>query len=65
MNADQKYWTIKAMEAFGGGFESALAGAYARADHNNSVRIEAAFPEMLAEYGPGSKFYERVFATVA
>jgi hypothetical protein len=46
------------MERHGGGFCRALAGAWYLADRNNKARIEAAFAHLLADYSPGSGFYE-------
>lgn len=60
MDADEKYYTIKAMQSYGGGFASALAEAWAKADMNNSARIEAAFPDLIEKYGPQSAFYKAV-----
>jgi hypothetical protein len=58
MNDHVKYYTIKAMEYFGGSFVQALARAYSVADAENANRIETAFPEYLEEYGPTGKFYD-------
>ncbi len=38
------------METIGGGFASALAVAYQRADSGNRARIEAAFPDLIERY---------------
>ena len=38
------------MERIGGGFASALAKAYVRADYDNQTRIEHAFPELIQQY---------------
>lgn len=62
MSGDEKFYTIKAMNQFGGGFVKALAEAYMRADGSNSAKIEAAFPEIMREYGPESDFYKHVRA---
>ena len=40
----------KLMERIGGGFASALAVAYVRADLNNQAKLEAVFSEMFAQY---------------
>lgn len=42
--------TINAMSRFGGGFASALANAFLRADANNFQRLKNAFPEMWEMY---------------
>lgn len=62
MDSDEKFYTIKAMQQFGGGFVSALAAALSRADAQNTARIVAAFPDYIKEYGPKSKFYRVVKA---
>lgn len=59
MNQDDRSTTISAMRAYGGGFVSALADAYERADRRNCERIESAFPDVIANYGPGSTFFQR------
>lgn len=41
---------IKLMERIGGGFASALAVAWHRADASNSERLKKAFPELLSDY---------------
>lgn len=41
----------------GGGFISALATAWLRGDASNRARIEAAFPEVVTKFGPGTAFY--------
>ncbi len=60
MTEDEKYWTILAMEKFGGSFVKALANALRCADMSNTVKIYNAWPDYLKEYGPGSEFYEAV-----
>lgn len=42
---------VQLMARIGGGFASALAVAWQRADDANSRRLEKAFPELLADYG--------------
>jgi hypothetical protein len=39
------------MKKYGGGFVSALAVAYQRADLDNRRKIEEAFPHLFEEYG--------------
>lgn len=53
----QLHNTFLAMEAYGGGFVKALALAWFKADVANKARIEAAFPHLLEQYGPGSGYY--------
>jgi hypothetical protein len=60
MNDTEKFHTIQAMRNYGGSFVQALAMAWERADSDNSLRIQKAFPEYMAEYGPGSAFYRTV-----
>ena len=60
--SNQDYYFISAMRQFGGGFVSALAGAWEMADAKNRDRLTRAFPEMVIEYGPGSKFFNAVEA---
>jgi len=51
------YLTFAAMERHGGGFCTALARAWYRADPANKRRIEGAFPHLLADFGPASRYY--------
>lgn len=53
----QIHRTWLAAQHHGGGFISALASAWLRGDPANRARIEAAFPEIVEKYGPGSRFY--------
>lgn len=41
---------LTAMRRYGGGFESALAEAWIRADHYNRETLARAFPDLLREY---------------
>lgn len=50
------YETIERMEAYGGGFESALAVAYTKADPSNKQRIFDTWPELFEKYGPKGIF---------
>ena len=52
------YWTFATAYQHGGGFFQALAAAGMKADPGNKRRIEAAFAHVLANYAPGSGFYE-------
>ena len=52
----EKFQTIETMRRYGGGFVKALAEAYAKADAENSARIEKAFPEYIKKYGPEGEF---------
>ena len=42
---------------YGGGFVSSLARAWFVADSGNKARIEAAFPHLIEQFGPGSTFW--------
>jgi hypothetical protein len=48
--ADTNHRAAKAMEKWGGGFASALAVAYFRADPDNKARILAAWPNLFEHY---------------
>lgn len=47
---NDKYWMLKAMEIYGGGFAKALAIAWQHADSINSRKLESAFPELVKQY---------------
>ena len=49
--------TFESMERHGGGFCSQLAKAWYVADRGNKNRLEQAFPHLLADFGPGSRYY--------
>jgi len=57
LSSTQTHRTWLAAQHHGGSFISALADAWFRGDSHNRARIEAAFPEVVEEYGPNSKFY--------
>ena len=48
--AQANHKAAKTMERMGGGFASALAVAYFRADLDNQARILGAFPELFERY---------------
>jgi monomeric isocitrate dehydrogenase len=48
--AESNHRAAQAMESIGGGFASALALAYFRADGDNQARILAAFPDLFEKY---------------
>lgn len=48
--ADENHRAAQAMEKVGGGFASALAAAYFRADADNQARMLAAWPELFERY---------------
>ena len=49
-NDARDYWTIEAMEKYGGSFVKALAETARCADPQNLVRIKTAWPEYWTEY---------------
>jgi hypothetical protein len=49
--------TADAMRRHGGGFVSSLATALTRADGNNARKIYDTWPEIVRDFGPGSRFY--------
>ena len=49
-SALENHQAAKTMERMGGGFASALAVAYYRADSNNKARILAAWPDLFEKY---------------
>ena len=57
LSPTELHHTIAAMERHGGGFCSALAQAWYKADGANKRRLEIAFPHLLADFGPGSRYY--------
>lgn len=57
MTETQKLYTYQAMQRFGGGFVSRLAEAWITADTLNAGRLESAFADIPARYGPGTQFY--------
>jgi len=50
--------TADAMRRHGGGFVSCLASALTRADQNNARKICDTWPEIVRDFGPGSRFFE-------
>jgi hypothetical protein len=60
VSAVQLGTTIFVMRRYGGAFVKQLAELLAVADPQNTARVLAAFPEVFAKYGPGSKLFEAV-----
>jgi 2-oxo-4-hydroxy-4-carboxy--5-ureidoimidazoline (OHCU) decarboxylase len=56
MTSTQLYAMITLMDQYGGSFVSALAQALRYADPTNRQRLLDAFPDLVAKYGPGTKF---------
>ena len=59
MNTTDRFKTIQTMEKYGGGFCQKLAVAWYAADDRNKQRIELAFHDYMAEYGPDGSFWNR------
>lgn len=53
----ERHRTFQAMQKYGGGFCVALAAAWFLGDARNRARIELAFPHLLEQFGPHSRFY--------
>ena len=49
--------SIKSAHQYGGDFISKIAAAALAGDPRNRDRVLQAFPEIIAQYGPGSGFY--------
>jgi hypothetical protein len=58
MSALEIWTTFSVMEQHGGGFCAALALAWRKADGANKARIEGAFPHLLEQFGPESRYYQ-------
>lgn len=50
--------TADAMRMYGGGFVSALASTLTKADTSNARKIYDTWPEIVRDFGPGSRFFE-------
>ena len=60
LRGDELLYTTRAMAAYGGSFAQHIGSALQVADSSNAVRLQQAFPELIAKYGPGSDFYAAV-----
>lgn len=58
MTDRQRFYTLKTMLVFGGGFAHALANAWIQADSTNTETLANAFPDLIQRYGPGSSMYQ-------
>lgn len=58
MTHDERLITCRAMKQYGGSFVKALSEAWLLADAKNMERIEGAFPDYMAKYGPGSALHQ-------
>ena len=56
MTSTQLHAMITLMDQYGGSFVSALAQALRYADPTNRQRLLDAFPDIVAKYGPGTRF---------
>lgn len=59
MNAQERYAFTQTLKHFGGSFVAALGELYQVADAHNCARLDAAFPDIVERYGPGSYFFDR------
>lgn len=57
LSPTQLHRTWVAIKRNGGGFCQRLAAAWFHGDAAHRARLDQAFPEFLAKYGPGSAFY--------
>ena len=57
MSRDEQLIMIRAMKRFGGAFVRALGEAFSLADERNAGRLQAAFPQYIETYGPGSAYF--------
>lgn len=60
MTPNDIYWTMLTAMQYGGSFYQALGAAGVKADPNNQKRIFDAFPELVATYGPASRFHKEL-----
>jgi len=56
MNSTEFRNMIMVMDQYGGSFVSSIAQALRFADPVNRQRLIDAFPDLVAKYGPGTKF---------
>jgi len=56
MTSTQLTSMITLMDQYGGSFVSSIAQALRYADPTNRQRLLDAFPDLVAKYGPGTKF---------
>jgi hypothetical protein len=56
LSGDDFYILTETMSQFGGNFCKKLADAIRAADSNNKQKLIEAFPEIVKDYGPGSRF---------
>jgi hypothetical protein len=56
MTSTQLHAMITLMDQYGGSFVSSIAQALRYADPTNRQRLLDAFPDIVAKYGPGTRF---------
>ena len=56
MTSTQLTSMITLMDQYGGSFVSSIAQALRYADPTNRQRLLDAFPDIVAKYGPGTRF---------
>ena len=64
MSDSDIYWTFVTASKYAGRFYQAMGNAGLAADPNNRRRIIAAFPEMVATYGPASRLHQTMRTVV-
>ena len=52
LTSQQQWRTLWNMREYGGGFASALAEAWLKADSGNSRSLATAFPDLVEKFGP-------------
>jgi len=62
MTHEDFYILTETMQRYGGHFCTNLANAIRAADSTNKHRILHAFPEMIRDYGPESRFAKAMLA---
>ena len=56
MTSTQLHAMLTLMDQYGGSFVSSIAQALRYADPTNRQRLLDAFPDLVAKYGPGTRF---------
>ena len=58
MTQEEAFCTVQSAALHGGSFIKKLAAAWFVADADNKAKIFKTWPELIANYGPGSALYE-------